>query len=82
MIEVAFYHLTARTVESALQTLLERTRARGWRAGRVQLGIDLSVLAVAATVLPADRAAYSVLGALVMGLFLAINHKPGRYAGA
>ena len=32
MIEVAFYHLTARTVESALQTLLERTRARGWRA--------------------------------------------------
>lgn len=32
MIEVAFYHLTARTVESALQTLLERTRALGWRA--------------------------------------------------
>ena len=57
-------------------------QARGWRAGRVQLAIDLSVLAVAATVLPADRAAYSVLGALVMGLFLAINHKPGRYAGA
>jgi len=56
--------------------------ARGWRAGKVQLLIDVSVLAVAATVLPPDRALYSVLGALVMGLFLAINHKPGRYAGS
>lgn len=55
--------------------------ARGWRAGKVQLMIDISVLAVAATVLPLERAAYSVLGAVVMGLFLAINHKPGRYAG-
>lgn len=32
MIEVSFYHLTARTVESALQTLLERSQARGWRS--------------------------------------------------
>ena len=32
MIEISFYHLTVRTVESALQTLLERTHARGWRA--------------------------------------------------
>ena len=32
MIEVSFYHLTGRTVDSALQALLERTRGRGWRA--------------------------------------------------
>lgn len=32
MLEVSFYHLTGRTVESALQALLERARGRGWRA--------------------------------------------------
>lgn len=32
MIEVSFYHLTGRTVESALLALLERSRGRGWRA--------------------------------------------------
>ena len=56
-------------------------QVHGWRAGKVQLAIDIAVLALAATVLPPDRALYSVLGAVVMGLFLAINHKPGRYAG-
>lgn len=32
MIEVSFYHLTGRTVDSALQALLELARGRGWRA--------------------------------------------------
>jgi DNA polymerase-3 subunit chi len=32
MIEVSFYHLTSRTVDSALQALLERVQGRGWRA--------------------------------------------------
>lgn len=32
MIEVSFYHLTGRSVESALQALLELSRGRGWRA--------------------------------------------------
>ncbi|MBM3576829.1 MAG: DNA polymerase III subunit chi [Alphaproteobacteria bacterium] len=32
MLEIAFYHLTRATVEQTLPTLLERTRARGWRA--------------------------------------------------
>jgi hypothetical protein len=27
-----------------------------------------------------SRVAYSVLGAVVMNLFIAVNHKPGRYA--
>lgn len=31
--------------------------------------------------LPLEQALYSVLGALVMSLFLAINHRPGRYTG-
>ena len=32
MAEVAFYHLTARAVDSALPPLLERSLARGWRS--------------------------------------------------
>ncbi len=32
MPEIAFYHLTRFTVEQTLPTLLERSRARGWRA--------------------------------------------------
>ena len=56
-------------------------QAKGWRAGKIQLVIDLTVLLSAALVMPAGRLAYSVLGAVVMSLFLAINHKPGRYTG-
>ena len=53
----------------------------GWRAGWTQLGIDLGILAAAAFVLPPDRLALSVLGAVIVNAILAINHKPGRYAG-
>lgn len=53
----------------------------GLRAGYFQLGVDLTVLAIAFFVLPADRLALSVLGAAIANLILAINHKPGRYMG-
>jgi uncharacterized membrane-anchored protein YitT (DUF2179 family) len=53
----------------------------GLRAGYFQLGVDLSILAAAYFVLPADRLALSVLGAAIANLILAINHKPGRYMG-
>lgn len=53
----------------------------GLRAGYFQLGVDLSILAAAYFILPADRLALSVLGAGVANLILAINHKPGRYMG-
>ena len=55
-------------------------QARGWRAGKVQMAIDGSILALSLFVIPADRVAYSVLGAVVMNLFIAVNHRPGRYA--
>ncbi|BCO28356.1 hypothetical protein MIZ03_3256 [Rhodoferax lithotrophicus] len=57
-------------------------QSRGWRAGKVQMGIDIAVLALAAILLPLPQALYSVLGAVVMSLFLAINHRPGRYTGS
>jgi uncharacterized membrane-anchored protein YitT (DUF2179 family) len=53
----------------------------GLRAGYFQLGVDLSILAAAYFILPADRLALSVLGAAIANMILAINHKPGRYMG-
>ncbi|MWJ27386.1 YitT family protein [Halomonas sp. ZH2S] len=53
----------------------------GLRAGYVQLGIDGVILLVALALLPPDRVAYSVLGALILNLIIALNHKPGRYIG-
>ena len=55
-------------------------QSRGWRAGAVQMGIDCSIVLLALTVVPPDRVAWSVLAAVVMNLFIAINHRPGRYA--
>jgi uncharacterized membrane-anchored protein YitT (DUF2179 family) len=52
---------------------------RGWRAGKVQLGIDLAILAAAAPWLDAQRLALSVVGAVALNFALAVNHKPGRY---
>jgi len=55
-------------------------QTRGWRAGKIQMAIDCSIVLLALTVIEPSRVAYSVLGAVVMNLFIAVNHKPGRYA--
>lgn len=55
-------------------------RAHGWRAGKVQMVIDCSVVLLALLVIEPARVGYSVLAAVVMNLFMAVNHKPGRYA--
>ena len=52
----------------------------GWRAGHVQLGIDLVILLASTPWLSAVQLLYSVLGAVAVNLTLAINHRPGRYA--
>ena len=51
----------------------------GWRAGRVQLVIDALIVLAAFGVTDAWRVALSVLGAVVLNMALAINHRPGRY---
>ena len=43
--------------------------------------LGTSVLLAALWVVPLERVAYSVLAAVVMGVFLWISHRPGRYAG-
>ncbi|BDA83201.1 membrane protein [Aureimonas sp. SA4125] len=50
-----------------------------WRAGLTQLAIDLSVLALSFTVADPVSIAFSILGVVVLNLFLAINHRADRY---
>ncbi|TVR11972.1 MAG: YitT family protein [Salinarimonadaceae bacterium] len=53
----------------------------GLRAGWVLLAADLAILAAASAFLPLDKLALSIMGASVLNLILAINHRPGRYVG-
>jgi len=53
----------------------------GIRAGYFQLGVDIVILIAAFFILPFDRVLYSLVGALVLNLIIAMNHKPGRYVG-
>lgn len=55
-------------------------QARGLRAGKVQMAIDCSIVLLALWVIEPARVGYSVLAAVVMNSFIAVNHKPGRYA--
>jgi uncharacterized membrane-anchored protein YitT (DUF2179 family) len=51
------------------------------RAGYFQLGVDAVIMIGAFFVLPVDRVLYSILGAIVLNLIIALNHRPGRYVG-
>lgn len=51
----------------------------GWRAGKVQMGFDSLIVLCAFWATDWQRVALSVLGAIVLNLSLAINHRPGRY---
>ena len=51
------------------------------RAGLFQLIVDLTILIVALFMLPLKLVALSIIGAFVLNLTVAINHKPGRYRG-
>jgi uncharacterized membrane-anchored protein YitT (DUF2179 family) len=51
----------------------------GIRAGLVQLAIDMCVLAAALFVTTRSVVFFSVLGAVVLNLFVAINHRADRY---
>jgi len=54
----------------------------GWRAGYLQLGADMVVMAVSCLVLSAEQVALSVAGVTVLCMIVGMNHRPGRYAGA
>ena len=58
---------------------LDLQERRGWPAGLTQLAFDLVVLALSALVVTPGVLAASVLGAAVLNLTIAANHRPGRY---
>jgi hypothetical protein len=43
------------------------------------MGLDCAIVAAALTVVPWERVALSVLGAIVVNQTLATNHRAGRY---
>ena len=51
----------------------------GWRAGRVQMAMDASVLLGSFAVLDWQHVALSVLGAVMLNQTLATNHRTERY---
>ncbi|HRA75104.1 MAG TPA: YitT family protein [Propionicimonas sp.] len=53
----------------------------GWRAGYVQMALDLAVILASFWVVSPAMVAWSALGGVVVNLVLAFNHKPGRYLG-
>lgn len=53
----------------------------GWRAGYVQMALDVCVILVSLAVVSPWIVLLSAGGAVVMNLTLALNHRPGRYLG-
>lgn len=51
----------------------------GWRAGHVQMAFDCAIVLAAFAVVDGMQILWSVLGAVVLNMTLAINHRPGRY---
>lgn len=51
----------------------------GWRAGKVQMAFDCTIVLAAFAVVGWSQIAWSVLGAVVLNMTLAVNHRPGRY---
>jgi uncharacterized membrane-anchored protein YitT (DUF2179 family) len=51
----------------------------GWRAGFVQLAVDLVILAVSFLVASPSIVFCSVIGALALNFFIAVNHRTDRY---
>lgn len=53
----------------------------GIKAGWVQLGFDVALFAVAFALLPARAVIASLLGAVIVNLIIAVNHRNDRYIG-
>ncbi|MBU0753244.1 MAG: YitT family protein [Gammaproteobacteria bacterium] len=51
----------------------------GWRAGKVQMALDCTILLAATQLVAPLLLAASVLGAVLLNFALAVNHRPGRY---
>ena len=55
--------------------------ARGWRAGTVQMLMDLAILGAATVIIVLQAAALSVLASAALNMVIGVNHRRGRYLG-
>lgn len=53
----------------------------GWRAGYTLMAADLAIVCAALPVLGPRMTLLSAAGVVVVGVVLALNHRPGRYLG-
>ncbi|CAN5285253.1 MAG: YitT family protein [Nocardioides sp.] len=53
----------------------------GWRAGYVQMSLDVVVVAASLLIMPLWQVTVSAFGVVVLNIVLAFNHRPGRYVG-
>ncbi|WP_151832119.1 YitT family protein [Acinetobacter ursingii] len=51
----------------------------GVPAGKVQMGLDISILMASVAFVSWTLLAISILGAIILNLILALNHRPDRY---
>jgi uncharacterized membrane-anchored protein YitT (DUF2179 family) len=77
---ILFRHKASLGGFSVLALYLQETR--GWRAGKIQMALDCAIVLGSAFVVGPLLIAISVLGAVVLNLSLATNHKQGRYVAA
>lgn len=77
---VLFRHRCSLGGVGILALYLQQTR--GWRAGKVQMAVDCCIVAAALATVEPGRVLWSILGAIVLNLVLAMNHRPGRYLAA
>lgn len=77
---ILFRHKASLGGLNVLVLYLQETR--GWRAGKVQMAFDCAIVLGSAFVVSPLLIAISVVGAVVLNLSLATNHRPGRYVAA
>ncbi|MFP8967231.1 YitT family protein [Pokkaliibacter sp. CJK22405] len=53
----------------------------GLRAGKFQMGVDCCIVLASLTVVPLTQVGLSIVGAVILNLILAMNHRKDRYRG-
>ena len=74
---ILFRHQASLGGFNVLVLYLQATR--GWRAGRMQMALDCTIVLLAFAVTDWRHVAWSVLGAVALNQTLATNHRAGRY---
>jgi len=74
-----FRHRTGVGGSSILAQFLQDKKIM--RAGYFMLGFDVTILCSGFFILPWKQVLISIMGAIVLNIMIAINHKPGRYVG-